>query len=68
MKAPHRIVLEKTGDIWIVRDRLEGEYIRIGSTPDIRSAADLAADFVTAYDKNEERKINEQSAIDNPNK
>jgi hypothetical protein len=67
MKAPHRIVLEKTGDMWIVRDRLEGEYIRIGSTTNIRSAADMAAEFVTAYDKNEERKANERFSVNDSN-
>ena len=63
MKAPHRIVIEKSADEWIVRDRLNGDDIRIGSAPNIRTASDLAADFVTAYE-NQERKPDEQSTSD----
>jgi|TARA_R110001583_G_scaffold22827_2_gene85187 hypothetical protein len=64
MNAPHRIVIEKSADEWIVRDRLNGDDIRIGSAPNIRTASDLAADFVTAYE-NQERKADEPSTVNN---
>ena len=67
MNAPHRIVIEKSADEWIVRDRLNGDDIRIGSAPNIRTASDLAADFVTAYE-NQERKPDEQSTSDHSDK
>lgn len=63
MNDPHRIVIQKSAEEWIVRDTIQGDEIRIGTAPNIRLASDLAADFVTAYDQ--QRRPEDVNAADN---
>ena len=63
INEPHRIVIQKSAEEWIVRDTVKGDEIRIGSAPNIRLASDLAADFVTAYDQ--QRRPENVNAADN---
>jgi len=63
MNDPHRIVIQKSAEEWIVLDTIQGDEIRIGSAPNIRLASDLAADFVTAYDQ--QRRPEDVNAADN---